>query len=74
MLNRATALLAASPELRERGVRVAAVSPGWVRTEMGGPTAPRSVAEGADDMLWLLRHAEPWPNGVFFEHRVPQPW
>jgi NAD(P)-dependent dehydrogenase (short-subunit alcohol dehydrogenase family) len=74
MLNRATQLLAASPALQERRVRVAAVSPGWVRTEMGGPGAPRSVEEGAASILWLLRHPEPWPSGGFFQDGARIAW
>jgi NAD(P)-dependent dehydrogenase (short-subunit alcohol dehydrogenase family) len=74
MLNRATALLAQSAELRAAGVRVAAVSPGWVRTRMGGAGAPRSVEQGAESILWLLRHAEPWPSGGFFQDGKALPW
>ena len=74
MLNRATQLLAASPELAARRVRVAAVSPGWVRTDMGGPGAPRSVQAGADAVLWLLNHPVPFPNGGFFQDGAPLPW
>jgi NAD(P)-dependent dehydrogenase (short-subunit alcohol dehydrogenase family) len=75
MQNRATQLLAASPQLAARGVRVAAVSPGWVRTGMGRPDAPRSVEEGAAGILWLLRHDdESWPNGGFFQDGAPLPW
>ena len=63
MLNRATQLLAASG-----AVHCAAVTPGWVRTAMGGAGAPRSVQEGADSILWLLCHPEPWPvGGLFFQ-------
>lgn len=74
MLNRATQLLAASPQLAARRVRVAAVSPGWVRTEMGGPDAPRSIEEGGASILQLLSAPEPWPNGGFFQDGAPVPW
>ncbi|MGH9817736.1 MAG: SDR family NAD(P)-dependent oxidoreductase, partial [Candidatus Acidiferrales bacterium] len=49
-LNALTRILAA--ELRGSGVLVNSVCPGWVRTDMGGKNAPRSVAEGAAGILW----------------------
>ncbi len=41
-----------SPELAARSVRINAVCPGWVRTDMGGPSAPRTLREGAASILW----------------------
>src|SRR5205807_6308345 len=36
---------------------VNSVCPGWVRTDMGGANATRSVQEGADTIVWLASEA-----------------
>jgi NAD(P)-dependent dehydrogenase (short-subunit alcohol dehydrogenase family) len=56
-LNAITVQLAAP--LKPRGIAVNAVCPGWVRTDMGGPGAPRSLEQGADSILWLVQKASP---------------
>jgi NAD(P)-dependent dehydrogenase (short-subunit alcohol dehydrogenase family) len=43
--------------LRNRGIAVNSVCPGWVRTDMGGANAPTSVEEGADTAIWLATDA-----------------
>src|ERR1043166_6743570 len=54
-LNAITCLLAAA--LREKGIAVNSVCPGWCRTDMGGPNAPRSVEQGATGIVWLAADA-----------------
>ena len=71
-LNAATRLLAR--ELAPRGVLVNAVSPGWVRTDMGGAGAPRSVEDGASGIAWAARLAPDAPSGAFFQDGRPIPW
>jgi len=51
-LNAVTRILA--HELRQTNITVNSVSPGWARTEMGGPEAPNSIEEGADTAVWLV--------------------
>jgi len=54
--------------------RVNAVCPGWVRTEMGGPGAPRSVEQGAASVLWACRLPPDGPTGGVFRDGHPIAW
>jgi NAD(P)-dependent dehydrogenase (short-subunit alcohol dehydrogenase family) len=58
----------------EREIKVNAMCPGWVRTDMGGSGAPRSVEEGADTAIWLATLPDDGPTGGFFRDRKPIPW
>ncbi|MGH9796336.1 MAG: SDR family oxidoreductase [Candidatus Acidiferrales bacterium] len=71
-LNALTRILAA--ELRGSGVLVNSVCPGWVRTDMGGKNAPRSVPEGARGILWAAMLPDDGPTGGFFRDSKPLPW
>jgi hypothetical protein len=53
---------------------VNAVCPGWVRTDMGGPSATRSVAEGAATPVWLARFEPGSPSGLFWRDRSVIDW
>ena len=56
------------------GRLVNAVDPGWVRTDMGGTAAPRSVAQGADTIVWCATLPEGEPSGRFFHDRTEIDW
>jgi NAD(P)-dependent dehydrogenase (short-subunit alcohol dehydrogenase family) len=58
----------------ERWVKVNTMCPGWVRTDMGGSAAPRSVEDGADTAIWLATLPDDGPTGGFFRNRKPIPW
>ncbi len=71
-LNALTILLARAFE-KDR-VLVNACCPGWLRTDMGGPSATLSAAEGADTPVWLATLPDDGPTGGFFADRAPTPW
>ncbi|MGC4022036.1 MAG: SDR family oxidoreductase [Cyclobacteriaceae bacterium] len=54
-------------------ISVNAYCPGWVKTDMGGMSAPRSVEMGADTAVWLAT-ADKIPTGKFFRDRKEIPW
>ncbi|HEY7504089.1 MAG TPA: SDR family oxidoreductase [Gemmatimonadales bacterium] len=59
---------------RDRNVLVNAVDPGWVRTDMGGRSAPRSVEQGADTIVWCATLPDRGPTGGFFHDRREMAW
>jgi len=71
-LNAITGLLAAA--LKEKSIAVNSVCPGWVRTEMGGSNAPRSVEQGASGIVWLAADAPQDKTGLFWRDKEVIPW
>jgi NAD(P)-dependent dehydrogenase (short-subunit alcohol dehydrogenase family) len=71
-LNLHTRVLA--DELKRTGILVNAMCPGWVRTDMGGPGASRSVEVGADTAVWLATLPDDGPTGKFYRDRREIPW
>ncbi|MEZ4670109.1 MAG: SDR family oxidoreductase [Anaerolineae bacterium] len=62
-------------EVRSWGdFKVNVMSPGWVRTDMGGGSAPRGVEDGADTITWLATLPSDGPTGGFFRDRKPLGW
>jgi len=71
-LNALTRITAA--ELAAHEIKVNSVCPGWVRTDMGGPHATRTVEHGAETAVWLATLPEDGPTGGFFRDMKPIPW
>ncbi len=71
-LNALTRVLA--NELADSQLHVIAVCPGWVRTDMGGDSAPRLVAEGARGVVWAATLPPDGPRVGFFRDSARIPW
>jgi NAD(P)-dependent dehydrogenase (short-subunit alcohol dehydrogenase family) len=71
MLNAITRHLA--HELQPKRITVNAFCPGWVRTDMGGKSAPRNVEQGAETGVWLAVTTSSY-NGKFFRDKKIIPW
>ena len=57
-----------------RGLLANSVCPGWVRSDMGGEGAPRSLEQGADTPVWLARFRPGSPAGLFWRDRAVIDW
>ena len=71
-LNALTRVTAA--ELGPKTIKINCMCPGWVRTEMGGPNATRTVEKGAETAVWLATLPDTGPTGGFFRDMQPIPW
>ncbi len=66
-LNGATIML--SQALRSDKIAVNAICPGWVKTDMGGDSAPRTPEQGADTAIWLATEAPREETGKYWRDR-----
>ncbi len=72
-LNMASCCLA--HELRPAGILSAVLSPGWVRTDMGGPSAPLTVEQSVSGMVQVIDRLTLRDSGGFFQHKGESvPW
>jgi len=71
-LNALTRMVAAATAADN--ILVNSMCPGWVRTDMGGASASRSVEKGAETAVWLATLPDGGPTGGFFRDKKPIPW
>ncbi|UOF00727.1 SDR family NAD(P)-dependent oxidoreductase [Bdellovibrio reynosensis] len=71
-LNMVTNLFAS--EVEGSDICVNSVSPGWVRTDMGGPNADRTVEQGIKGIVWAATLPKGGPNGKFFRDQEAIEW
>ncbi len=61
-------------QVQGQNILINAVGPGWVRTDMGGSNATRSVEEGADGIVWAANLPDDGPSGGFFRDGKTIDW
>lgn len=71
-LNAVTKVFAA--EVKGFNILVNSVCPGWVKTDMGGPNAQKTVEQGAETIIWLATLPYNGPSGGFFRERRSLLW
>lgn len=60
--------------LKGKKIAVNSVCPGWVRTDMGGWTATRSVKKGAETIVWLATETPIDKTGLFWSDKKVIDW
>ncbi|OGO33851.1 MAG: short-chain dehydrogenase [Chloroflexi bacterium RBG_16_57_11] len=71
-LNALTRIVAS--EVRAYNIKVNSACPGWVRSQMGGPHASRSLEQGAATIVWLATLPNDGPSGGFYRDQKIVPW
>jgi NAD(P)-dependent dehydrogenase (short-subunit alcohol dehydrogenase family) len=61
-------------ELRDTPIKVNAAHPGYVKTDMGGPSAPMEIVDGAKTSVALALIGPEGPNGAYIHLGEPLPW
>lgn len=69
------AMVTAANELRGRGILVAVISPGWVKTDMGGAEATLDVRDSAAGIRKVIARMSIAASGRFFNYSGEEiPW
>ena len=61
-------------ELRNTNIKVNSAHPGWVKTDMGGQSAPMEISEGGKTSAALATLPADGPTGGYFHKGKPLPW
>jgi NAD(P)-dependent dehydrogenase (short-subunit alcohol dehydrogenase family) len=61
-------------ELRDTKIKVNSAHPGWVKTDMGGDSAPMEISEGGKTSVALALLPDDGPTGGYFHNGKPLPW
>lgn len=69
------AMVNAAHELKNRGITILLAHPGWVQTDMGGPTAPVSIEQSITGLRRIVDKATQAETGHFYDYTGKQlPW
>jgi NAD(P)-dependent dehydrogenase (short-subunit alcohol dehydrogenase family) len=62
-------------DLSAKGITTAAISPGWVRTDMGGKSAPLAATDSAAGIIKVIAGLDTAKSGGFFNYNGETiPW
>jgi NAD(P)-dependent dehydrogenase (short-subunit alcohol dehydrogenase family) len=69
------AMVNAAHELKGRGLTILLIHPGWVQTDMGGPSAPVSIEQSVTGVRRIIDKATQAETGHFYDYTGKQlPW
>jgi NAD(P)-dependent dehydrogenase (short-subunit alcohol dehydrogenase family) len=65
----------AAHELRNHGITILLIHPGWVQTDMGGSSAPVTIEQSITGIRRIIDKATPAETGHFYDYTGRQlPW
>jgi NAD(P)-dependent dehydrogenase (short-subunit alcohol dehydrogenase family) len=68
-------MMNAAHELRNHGITILLIHPGWVQTDMGGPSAPVTIEQSITGVRRIIDKATPAETGHFYDYTGRQlPW